>query len=82
MTLFNSSRKIALAVIAALLVLALVVVPVGLSVIAAREAPQTAVTAWQSHRESCIQLPEEKFHRDRSRAVRGFVHGPRRQAGV
>jgi Carboxypeptidase regulatory-like domain len=59
---------------AALVVLAFVAsVLVGLSFVAAHETSKTA-SAWKSHRELCLQIPEEVYLKDRSRALRGIVH--------
>jgi hypothetical protein len=46
---------------------------VGLSLVAARESPSIE-SAWRGHRKACLKIPEEVFHKDRSRAVRGVVH--------
>jgi hypothetical protein len=64
------------AAISAFSVLAVLALTIALKTIAARGAAESFATAWEEHRQACLQLPEEKFHLDRSRAVRGFVRGP------
>lgn len=48
----------------------------ALSMIASHETPGSFAEAWRKHREACLQLPEEIYHRDRARAVRGYVLRP------
>lgn len=60
----------------ALLALAILTLIVGVRVVAAIGAPDLVAETWKEHREACLQLPEEKLHHDRARAVRGVVHGP------
>lgn len=44
----------------------------GLGWVAARESSVRAA-AWKRHHDFCLSLPEEMYHKDRSRAVRGRV---------
>lgn len=74
MTLSSPLRKISITSFSAILILALVLAAVSVSMIAARRDPDTLATAWQNHRQACLKSPEEIYHRDRARAVRGIVH--------
>jgi hypothetical protein len=65
-----------LVAISLLFVLVLLVLILVVRMITARESPEGFAQAWKEHHEACLQLPEEIFHRDRARAVRGFVRGP------
>jgi Carboxypeptidase regulatory-like domain len=71
----SSHLRITIVSISALTALSLLAV-IGASLIVARGPFYPMTAAWQHHHEICLSLPEEIFHRDRSRAVRGFVHGP------
>ncbi len=77
MTRLDSSQRIALAGISVLLLmLALTAAIAVLSVIAAADAPDAVATAWKAHRAACLEIPQERYHLDRARAVRGLVHDP------
>jgi hypothetical protein len=65
---FLSSRALLAAAIAVALLLTVLV---ALSLAHAR--PNPSDVAWRQHHEECHRLPEELYHRDRFRAIRGRI---------
>ncbi len=58
------------AILASLLSLTAIIV--GLSLATASEMPEMA-SIWKNHRKICLNIPEESFRKDQSRALRGIV---------